>query len=236
MLIILKIPMHFCPGDLKDKTLKIKGIFILKTKYTLALICLLFTSLAHAEEWAFDVYLDKSKIGKHTFTLSNNTLISRAKFNVKVLFINAYQYDHTSKENWSNDCLTEIDVDTTEDKVNTKVKGKKTSSGFEISDGKSSQTLPACPMTFAYWNPKILTQAKLLNPQNAEYLDTTFEKLNNESISVKGKPTETAHYKLKGALKGKNKLNIELWYNLNNEWVALKSTTPEGYIITYKLI
>lgn len=228
--------MHFCPGDLKDKTLKNKWRLKLKTKYTLALICLLLTSLVHAEEWAFDVYLDKSKIGKHTFTLNNNTLTSRAKFNVKILFINAYQYDHTSKENWDNNCLTEIDVDTTEDKVNTKVKGKKTSNGFEISDGKLTQTLPACPMTFAYWNPKILTQAKLLNPQNAEYLDTTFEKLNNESISVKGKPTETAHYKLKGALKGKNKLNIELWYNLNNEWVALKSTTPEGYIITYKLI
>ena len=91
-------------------------------------------------------------------------------------------------------------------------------------------------MTFAYWNPKILTQSKLLNPQNAEYLDTQFEKLAPETITVKGKPVETTHYKLKGSLNGKNKLNIELWYNLKNEWVALKSTTPEGYIINYKLI
>jgi hypothetical protein len=192
--------------------------------------------LASAKEWNFDVFLDKSKIGQHTFTLNNNTLLSRAKFNVKVLFINAYQYDHTSKEQWENDCLTEIDVDTTEDKVNTKVKGQKTASGFEISDGKSNQILPACSMTFAYWNPKILTQIKLLNPQNAEYLDTTFENLGSDNILLKGKLTETTHYKLKGALNGKNKLNIELWYNQKNEWVALKSTTPEGYIITYKLI
>jgi Family of unknown function (DUF6134) len=205
-------------------------------KYLALLFCLFFANLGYAQEWAFDVYLDKTKIGKHTFTLNNNTLISRAKFNVKILFINAYQYDHTSKETWNNDCLTDIEVDTTEDKVNTKVKGKKTSNGFEVSDGKSTQTLPACPMTFAYWNPKILTQSKLLNPQNAEYLDTTFEKMNNETLTIKGKTTETTHYKLKGALNGKNKLNIELWYNLNNEWVALKSTTPEGYIITYKLI
>jgi hypothetical protein len=198
--------------------------------------CLLFTSFAHAEEWAFNVYLDKTKIGTHTFKLDNDMLTSRAKFNVKVLFINAYQYDHTSKELWNKDCLAEIDVDTTEDKVNTKVKGKKTSNGFEISDGKSTQTLPACPMTFAYWNPKILTQSKLLNPQNAEYLDTAFDKLDNETINVKGKMVEATHYKLKGSLNGKNKLNIELWYNQKNEWVALKSTTPEGYIITYKLI
>ena len=58
----------------------------------------------------------------------------------------------------------------------------------------------------------------------------------NTLLTIKGKPTETTHYKLKGTLGGKNKLNIELWYNLNNEWVALKSTTPEGYVINYKLI
>jgi Family of unknown function (DUF6134) len=205
-------------------------------KLKLALLLLLFSSSSIAQEWAFDVYLDKSKIGKHTFTLNNNTLISRAKFNVKILFINAYKYDHTSKEEWQNDCLSNIDVNTIENKITTKVTGKKTTAGFEITDGKTKQTLPECIMTFAYWNPKILSQSQLLNPQNAEYLDAKFEKLADETISVKGKPTETTHYKLKGALGGKNKLNIELWYNQDNEWVALKSITPEGYSINYKLL
>ena len=202
----------------------------------LILALTLFSSSLMAQEWAFDVYLDKSKIGKHTFTYANNLLTSRAKFNVKVLFINAYKYDHTSKERWQDDCLEGIEVNTTEDKLTTKVNGGKTSVGFEVSEGKSNQTLPACTMTFAYWNPKILSQNKLLNPQNAEYLDTHFEKQADELIMVKGKPTDTTHYKLTGSLKGKNKLNIELWYNQNNEWVALKSTAPEGYNIIYKLI
>ena len=196
---------------------------------------MLAAPLLHAQEWAFNVFLDKSKIGSHTFTLNDNTLTSKAKFNVKVLFIEAYKYDHTSKEQWQNDCLTNIEVNTIEDKITTIVKGKKVTSGFEISDGKTSQTLPECVMTFAYWNPKILDQSKLLNPQNAEYLDTTFTKLGTAKIDVKGKPTETTHYKLSGALNGVKKLNIELWYNQNNDWVALKSVTPEGYNIIYKL-
>lgn len=192
---------------------------------------------ALAEEWAFDVFLDKSKIGKHTFTLDQNrNLTSRAKFNVKVLFIEAYSYDHTAKEKWKEDCLAGLEAHTTENKVVTHVKGAKKDAGFEVTDGKTTQTLPACTMTFAYWNPKILTQSKLLNPQNAEYLDTQFENMGQETITVKGKPVETMHYKLKGNLNGKNKLNIELWYNLKNEWVALKSITPEGYTINYKLI
>jgi Family of unknown function (DUF6134) len=150
------------------------------------------------------VYLDKSKIGQHTFKLDpNNLLTSRAKFNIKVLFINAYSYDHTAKEQWQDDCLSGLEANTIEDKAVTDINGAKKDSKFEISDGKVSQTLPECVMTFAYWNPKILQQNKLLNPQNAEYLDTKFENLGTKTISVKGKPTETQHYKLYGSLNGK---------------------------------
>ena len=199
-------------------------------------LCLLAVApLLHAQEWAFNVYLDKSKIGTHTFTLNDNTLVSKAKFNVKVLFIEAYKYDHTATEKWSSDCLNALEANTIENKVATKVTGKLEAEEFNIKNGSAEQALPACVMTFAYWNPKILTQTKLLNPQNAEYLDTTITKLGVANIDVKGKPTETTHYKLSGALKGVKKLNIELWYNQNNEWVALKSVTPEGYNIIYKL-
>jgi hypothetical protein len=190
--------------------------------------------ILHAKEWAFDVYLDKSKIGQHTFKLDqNNQLISHAKFSVKVLFINAYQYDHTAKEQWQGDCLSGLEANTIEDGVVTNVKGVKKENHFKISDGKTNQMLPECVMTFAYWNPKILAQNKLLNPQNAEYLDTKLEVLGTKTILVKGKPTETQHYKLNGSIDGRNKLNIELWYAQdkaeNKQWVALKSTTPEGY-------
>ena len=201
----------------------------------LSLCLLLAAPLLHAQQWAFNVYLDKSKIGTHTFTLNDNTLTSKAKFNVKVLFIEAYKDDHTATEKWSGDCLNALEANTIENKVITKVTGKLEAEAFNVKNGSVDQTLPACVMTFAYWNPKILTQTKLLNPQNAEYLDTTITKLGVANIDVKGKPTETTHYKLSGALKGVKKLNIELWYNQNNEWVALKSVTPEGYNIIYKL-
>ena len=206
----------------------------IKMSALLALILSASSIAVKAQEWNFDVYLDKNKIGKHTFSLNNNVLTSIAKFNVKVLFINAYQYDHKASEQWKNNCLTRLDTKTVENKIETIVKGASLADSFQLSAPKA-QSLPTCTMTFAYWNPKILEQAKLLNPQNAEYLDVSVEKLGSESIQVKNKPTQAAHYSLKGALDGKNKLNIELWYNLKNEWVALKSLTPEGYTINYKL-
>ena len=210
-------------------------------KLILLLILSLFSSMIMAEQWTFDVYLDKNKIGTHTFKLDEaNLLTSKAKFKVKVLFIEAYKYDHTAKEQWKDGCLANLEAHTIENKVTTDVKGAIKGSTFEVSDGKTNQNLPACSMTFAYWNPKILTQTKLLNPQNAEYLDAKIENLGAETISVKGAPTDTTHYKLTGAINGKNKLKIELWYAQNQagkqQWVALKSTTPEGYVINYKLI
>jgi len=198
---------------------------------------LLFATPLQAREWAFDVYLDKTKIGQHIFQLNDaQQLISQAKFNVKVLFINAYQYQHKAVENWQNNCLTALEADTVEDSVNTVVKGQLNAENFVVDNGKETQTLPTCPMTFAYWNQKILTQSKLLNPQNGDWLDTKITKLGTELLDIKGRKVETTHYRLNASLEGKPKLNIELWYETaNNNWVALKSITPEDYIINYKL-
>jgi hypothetical protein len=190
-----------------------------------------------AREWAFDVYLDKTKIGQHTFKLNNaQELVSQAKFNVKVLFINAYQYQHKAVENWQNSCLKNLEANTVENDITTKVKGQLSDGNFVVENGAEKQSLPSCAMTFAYWNQKILQQSKLLNPQNAEWLDTKISKVGTEMLDVKGKKVETTRYKLDASLNGKPKLDIELWYeNASNDWVALKSITPEGYTINYKL-
>lgn len=191
--------------------------------------------LASAKEWAFDVYLDKTKIGTHTFTLTEDQrLTSKANFDVKVLFINAYHYQHTAIEQWQGNCLQQLEAHTLENKVKTEVTGSVAQQAFVVSDGKTTQQLPECVMTFAYWNPSILKQSHLLNPQNADYLDTTIQKIDTPKLDVKGQSIETNHYKITGSLKGKPLLNIELWYDTNNDWVGLKSITPDGYQINYK--
>lgn len=209
----------------------------LMNKFLRLFILFFLTNSSEAREWAFDVYLDKTKIGQHVFKLNDSQqLISQAKFNVKILFINAYDYHHKALETWQNNCLTSLESETTEDGVYTKVNGQMKTDNFLVDNGKEVQLLPTCPMTFAYWNKKIITQSKLLNPQTAEWLDTKFIRLGTESLEVKDKKVDAIHYKLNGSLNGKQKLNIELWYEIeSNDWVALKSITPEGYIINYKL-
>lgn len=204
-------------------------------KYLVAIISLLITTSLQAKEWAFDVYLDQQKIGTHTFKLDNNRLTSQADFKVKILFFNAYEYHHTALEQWDKNCLVSLKADTTEKGETFKVVGEKTNNAFKVVYNQTTQSLPTCTMTFAYWNPAILEQKQLLNPQNAEYLDVNIKSLGDEDLQVNGKLIQTKHYEILGALNGKPKLNIQVWYDENKNWVSLKSTTPEGYEIYYRL-
>lgn len=212
------------------------------------LILLVFlskTSLAYAEnkEWSFDVYLDNNIIGFHSFKLSNdNHLLSDAKFKVNFLFLTAYDYQHTSQEQWNNDCLTSLDATTKENKTISKVNAYLDSDNFfvhrNVDSNEKNRLLPRCVMTFAYWNPKILTQTKLLNPQNGEYLDVSFKPEGDKKIDVKGEKKTVKIYHLYGNsseyFPAKPKIDILIWYDNNNDWLGLKSITPEGSTISYK--
>jgi len=203
------------------------------------MLCALGANVAHAKEWQFKVYLDDKEMGQHSFVLNEKDgekeLTSTAKFKVKVLFINAYTYDHVAKEKWRGDCLTSLESKTLENSENTIVKGKLEGNAFIVDvpvakKPKPKQTLPECIMTFPYWNAKMLTQSKLLNPQTGEWLDVKISNLGNESIEVRGATVTAEHFKLEAT-----KMKIDLWYSADKEWLALKSTTPEGYVVTYKL-
>lgn len=196
---------------------------------------LLSALIAQADTWSFDVFLDKQKIGKHVFQLDNGRLVSEANFKVKVLFVNAYQYQHRAEEVWQDDCLRGLQAHTVENKVVTDVKADWQGTQLNVVQGNKTQALNGCVMTFAYWNPQMLKQRQLLNPQNAEYLDVAITDDGNQSYSVKGETIQAHQYRLIGRYQGKNKLNITLWYDQLQRWVGLKSITPEGYVISYQL-
>ena len=136
--------------------------------------------------WDFDVYLNDKKVGKHSFTVSETDgmkrVQSQANFNVKVLFITAYQYEHSAAERWAGNCLVEFDASTNANGERIRVSGQKTSTGFLIESGESPVKLPECVMTFAYWNPEFLEQPKLLNPQTGEFVDIRVEEVGNELL------------------------------------------------------
>ena len=92
----------------------------LKSLIAIALFGASLTTQALAEEpaktWNFSVMLDGSKIGYHTFRVTEDQngkrVSSEARFDVKFLFINAFRYRHVNSERWVDDCLYKLDSST----------------------------------------------------------------------------------------------------------------------------
>lgn len=184
------------------------------------------------QEWQFRVLLDGREVGSHRFRVSDGggerRVESDARFTVKFLFIDAYTYTHQARERWQGDCLTAIESRTDDNGRQLAVRGARTAGRFEVAAGKVQADLPACVMSFAYWNPAMLRQARLLNAQTGELLDVRVEPLGEETIAVRGAPLAARRYALHAP-----DFRIDVWYASGNRWVQLESRTDGGRLLRY---
>ena len=105
------------------------------------------------------------------------------------------------------------------------MKGAQEKPVFKIASPNASEINTECVMTFAYWNPKILQQKKLLNPQTGDYLSVNISSLGQETILAKGQNVKADHYKIDTA-----NFKIDIWYGVDDAWLALQSLTEDGRI------
>lgn len=202
---------------------------------SLALLGLVYSSHALSDgSWPFKVYLDDQPVGEHRFSTQTHQdslqLLSEAHFDVRILAIPVYRYSHRSEERWKSNCLEQIHATTDDNGTPQEVRGERQANDFTIFVAGKSQALPACIMTFAYWNPMILKQSKLLNPQNGEYLAVRIQPQGRETVTVKGKPVPADKYHLDAG-----KFQIDLWYADGGRWVALDSLLDNGRKLRYRI-
>ena len=207
--------------------------------------------LNHADSsrsWHFDVLLDDKPIGTHRFVIhadgNNRQVESDADFRVKILFVEAYSYRHTSREHWRGNCLQEIHSETRENGDHHQVDGSTRDGLLQLvthlpgreSDKQPStgQTLAGCVMTFAYWNPAILKQTHLLNAQTGRHLPIRVEALGVETLRVLGRSLPTRRFAIEA-----DQMRIDVWYadtpTQPQAWVALESRTQNGRVLQYRL-
>jgi len=132
----------------------------------LAAVSLPVTAPAHAQSggstvWNFRVYLDDKPIGYHRFTLTRQgeegELKSEARFDVKVLFINAYRYVHDATERWSGRCLKSMTARTDDDGERFAVNASIEGAGLNVAVTRGAvqgaapvvRKIDGCAMSFA---------------------------------------------------------------------------------------
>ncbi|MDB5800972.1 MAG: hypothetical protein JWL63_1911 [Rhodocyclales bacterium] len=206
-----------------------------RTAVICAIACMpLLASAQTTHSWNFRVALNDDPIGYQRFTLTTQgeqkELRSEASFDVKVLFINAYRYRHEATERWQGDCLRSLVSRTDDDGKLLSVKSQREGERLNIVSTKGPETLDGCVMTFAYWNPAILRQSRLLNPQTGVYENVSVVMTGEESIDVRGRPVQAKRYRISGPERP-----IDLWYSAEGEWLGLQSTVAGGRRLNYRL-
>lgn len=185
--------------------------------------------------WNFRVYLNESEIGHHRFTLRGEgaarELTSEARFNIRVLGFSAYRYVHDAKERWRDGCLERLSARTDDNGERLAVTAEADRDRLAISSARGRTSFDGCVMTFAYWNPAMLRQARLLNAQTGEYEAVTVAAIGNETITVRGAQVNATRYRVTGS-----KHPIDLWYSPQHEWLALESTVDAGRRLRYRLL
>ena len=193
------------------------------------------SAAASNREWRFEVFLDDEPIGHHSFELSSEAqtqrLRSEARFRVKVLGFTLYTYAHQSLELWQADCLQRVEASTDDNGTDFHVRGERRGEQLLLENQAGESRIPGCVMTFAYWNPAILEQQRLLNVQTGEYVPVSVEQLGKSTLEVDGRAVPATHYRI-----ATDENDIELWYSNERDWLGLRSTTRGGRQLDYRRV
>jgi hypothetical protein len=183
----------------------------------------------------FTVFLDQKRIGTHRFEVESTAdgarrVRSSASFDVRILGIRAYSYRHEAAEAWRDGCLRELGARTDDNGSVLAVTARDTGAGLEVAAGVARRQQPGCTWTYAYWDPGLRRQSRLLNPQTGALDPVRFEERGYETLQFAGRQVQAERLRLTS-----DRLTIDLWYGPDGEWLQLLSTTADGKRLRYQL-
>lgn len=193
------------------------------------LACLACTC-ALGREWHFDVSVDGLPIGSHDLVLRENGDVRSVQSDMRFGLLGIGAYKQHAEEAWQADCLTRLDTRTDDKGAVTTVAGRMDAERFVIDGPRGHERLAPCVMSFAYWNPRVLKQTRLLNVQTGAWTPVTVHALGREQIDVRGDPIAADHFRI-----DTERNQIEVWYTQEGEWIGLRSTTRTGHVLKYRL-
>src|ERR1700676_3093641 len=163
----------------------------------------------------FDIVRGNDKIGTATLDIErqNDTTAVKIKtdLSVKVMFIEAYRYEHSCNETWKNGQLVAF-------KSRTNDNGQKhsidvTAAPDKLSmdaDGKHSD-LPKTVAPASLWGKDAIHQLDAFDPDTGKPLSIEVTDLGNEALTIHGVTHQTQHYKIADKLSGD--FAREVWFD-----------------------
>ena len=184
-------------------------------------------------DYAFRVLLDEREIGAHEFRIEHEggreIVESRADFDVRLLFVNVYSYEHRDREVWEDGCLARLESETDDNGRRFAVRVERREEGTVVEAQGDARTVPGCLRTFAYWDPSFLEAQRLLNSQDGSLVDVAVTPLGETELRIDGEAVPARGFRVEG----EQGLRLTLWYAVEDErWLALESLR-EGRVLRY---
>ncbi|MDQ6703549.1 MAG: DUF6134 family protein [Pseudomonadota bacterium] len=163
----------------------------------------------------FDIVRGGDKIGTDTIDIErqNDTTTVKIKtdLSVKVMFIEAYRYEHSCNETWKNGQLVSFKSRTNDN--GTKHSIDVTAGPDKLSmdaDGTHSD-LPKTVVPANIWGKDAIHQFDAFDPDTGKRLSIAVTDLGNEAVTIHGVTHQAHHYKIADTLTGD--FAREIWFD-----------------------
>jgi len=214
-------------------------------KYIFIIIIILFASKAfsHTSHYEglkkieMDVILNGEVIGYSNYFFEKNnkimTVKNYTKFKVKLLGVTVFSISSEATEKYENDKLIYFKSNTFQnDKEKfVNLNYNKSSKKFII-DGSSYKGEASLDCIIGnWWNHKIFKASKQISPLSGSVKEQVVTFIGKEKININNKEYLTEHFKLKSKdenLSDDKKLNIDIWYNPENNLIIKVSYSKMG--------
>lgn len=188
---------------------------------------------ATADDYRFGVYYKDRRIGEHRWHIVQSHDATRvrsdAKFEVKLLFVRVYHYQHHAEEAWQHGCLTALSSTTDDNGEAFAVRAALPGGAPAPADSGVRQVElgSACPASFAYWDLDRLRRSPLVNAQTGDVLPAT---LTREAETMRDGKAAVRY-----RLQAEGMTPITLWYGqYDGRWLALETQRDDGNLV-YRL-
>jgi len=214
-----------------DPSLSIVAVLTL----TLILAATPARAAGESARYVYDVSFDKRPIGTHSFEIdrsgASKRVRSKADFQVRIMFVSLYRYEHQADEHWQNGCLQRLDSETDDNGQRFAVRIDDQEASLQvrrIAPEADSEVLPVdCGATFAYWDLEQLERGALINSQTGKLTPVTLTLEGDERLGGE----DARRYRLDPA--GMDA--ITLWYRVSDQrWLQLETRRESG-VLRYRL-
>jgi len=154
----------------------------------------------------FDIVRGGDKIGTDTIDIERlkdmTTVKIKTDLSVKVMFIEAYRYEHSCDETWKNGQLIAFKSQTNDNGTKHSIAVTAGPDALSMdADGKHSD-LPKTAAPASLWGKDAIHQFDAFDPDTGKPLSIEVTDLGNETLTIHGVTHETHHYKLADTLAG----------------------------------